>query len=90
LRLDKFLKVSRIIKQRGKSKFMCDNSHVKVNGNCKKPCYQVNEGDIIEIDDLKATRKYQVLEVPPGKGNVSREKSRTLTELQEEHAKEWL
>ncbi|MCK5683348.1 hypothetical protein KAJ27_04485, partial [bacterium] len=42
LRLDKFLKVSRIIKQRGKSKFMCDNSHVKVNGNCKKPCYQVN------------------------------------------------
>lgn len=90
MRLDKFLKVSRLIKQREKSKFMCDNSHVKVNGNVKKPCYMVKEGDVIEVEDLKQSKIYKVLEVPEDKANVSREKSRTLTELLEVHEKEWL
>ena len=49
MRLDKFLKVSRIIKRRTVANNACDTEHVSVNGRQAKASYDVKEGDIIEI-----------------------------------------
>ena len=49
MRLDKYLKVSRIIKRRTVANSACDTEHVKVNGRDAKASYQVKVGDIIEI-----------------------------------------
>lgn len=49
MRLDKFLKVSRIIKRRTVANDACDASHVRVNGRPAKASYEVKENDIIEV-----------------------------------------
>ncbi len=49
MRLDKYLKVSRIIKRRTVANNACDSEHVKVNGRDAKASYDVKVGDIIEI-----------------------------------------
>lgn len=49
MRIDKFLKVSRLIKRRTVANDACDNAHVSVNGKPIKASYDVKEGDIIEI-----------------------------------------
>ena len=47
MRLDKFLKVSRIIKRRTVANDACDAEHVSVNGKRAKASYDVKEGDVI-------------------------------------------
>lgn len=49
MRLDKFLKVSRIIKRRTVANEACDAGHVSVNGRVARASYDVKLGDIIEI-----------------------------------------
>ena len=49
MRLDKFLKVSRIIKRRTVANEACDASHVTVNGKPAKASYDVKVNDVIEI-----------------------------------------
>ena len=49
MRLDKFLKVSRIIKRRTVANQACDNEHVTVNGKSAKASYEVKVGDVISI-----------------------------------------
>ncbi len=49
MRLDKFLKVSRIIKRRTVANNACDTDHVTVNGRPAKASYDVKENDIIQI-----------------------------------------
>ena len=49
MRLDKFLKVSRIIKRRTVANDACDASHVSVNGKVAKASSDVKIGDVIEI-----------------------------------------
>ncbi len=49
MRLDKYLKVSRIIKRRTVANNACDGGRVSVNGKQVKPSYTVKVGDIIEI-----------------------------------------
>ena len=49
MRLDKFLKVSRIIKRRTVANEACDSEHVEVNGRRAKASYDVKENDEIEI-----------------------------------------
>lgn len=49
MRLDKYLKVSRIIKRRTIANEACDSDRVSVNGKPVRASYQVKEGDIIEI-----------------------------------------
>ena len=49
MRLDKFLKVSRIIRRRTVANDACDASHVSVNGKVAKASYDVKIGDVIEI-----------------------------------------
>ena len=49
MRLDKYLKVSRLIKRRTVANDACDNDHVTVNGRQAKASYEVKLGDILEI-----------------------------------------
>lgn len=49
MRLDKFLKVSRIIKRRTVANNACDTDHVMVNGRQAKASYDVKENDVIQI-----------------------------------------
>lgn len=63
MRLDKFLKVSRIIKRRTVANDACDASHVKVNGKAAKASYDVKVADVIEITFGAKTLKVKVLDV---------------------------
>ena len=63
MRLDKFLKVSRIIKRRTVANEACDTEHVSVNGRRAKASYDVKEGDMIEITFGQRTLKARVLNV---------------------------
>ena len=63
MRLDKFLKVSRIIKRRTVANDACDTEHVAVNGRRAKASYDVKVGDIIEITFGQKTVKMRVLSV---------------------------
>ena len=49
MRIDKFLKVSRLIKRRTVANEACDAARVLVNGNAVKASYTVKVGDVIEI-----------------------------------------
>ncbi len=63
MRLDKYLKVSRIIKRRTVANDACDTEHVEVNGRRAKASYDVKEGDIISITFGQKTLKLRVLSV---------------------------
>ena len=63
MRLDKYLKVARIIKRRTVANEACDTSHVSVNGKPAKASYDVKENDIIEITFGERTLKVRVLSV---------------------------
>jgi ribosomal 50S subunit-recycling heat shock protein len=63
MRLDKYLKVSRIIKRRTVANEVCDAKHVKVGGKSVKASYDVKVGDIIEITFGANTTRYEVLRV---------------------------
>ena len=76
MRLDKFLKVSRLIKRRTVANTVSDMGRVLVNGNPSKPAKQLKVGDIIVIEYANRTEKFEVLVVPDG--NVSVQESSTL------------
>ncbi len=63
MRLDKYLKVSRLIKRRTVANEACDSERVSVNGRVVKASYDVKTGDIIEIRMGERTIKAEVLEV---------------------------
>ncbi len=63
MRLDKYLKVSRIIKRRTVANDACDTEHVSVNGRAAKASYDVKVGDVIEIAFGQRTLKIRVLDV---------------------------
>lgn len=63
MRLDKFLKVSRLIKRRTVANEACDAQRVSVNGRVVKASYDVKVGDIIEIKMGERVIKAEVLQV---------------------------
>ena len=63
MRLDKYLKVSRIIKRRTVANDACDTEHVEVNGRRAKASYDVKVGDVISVTFGERTVKFRVLEV---------------------------
>lgn len=79
MRLDKFLKVSRLIKRRTVANEVSDMGRVFINDNSAKPAKQIKENDIITIEYANRTVKAKVLKVPTG--NVSIQESSTLYEL---------
>lgn len=63
MRLDKYLKVSRLIKRRTVANDACDNARVTVNGKPAKASYDVKTNDIIEISFGEKCVKVRVLDV---------------------------
>lgn len=63
MRLDKYLKVSRIIKRRTVANDACDSGRVIVNGKPAKAGYDVKIGDVIEITFGSSTSSFEVLSV---------------------------
>ena len=63
MRLDKYLKVSRLIKRRTVANDACDADRILVNGRQAKASYQVKEGDVIEIAFGQRTLRVEVTQV---------------------------
>ena len=63
MRLDKYLKVSRIIKRRTVANEACDAGKVEVNGKIQRASYNVKTGDIITVSIGAVPKKYEVLEI---------------------------
>ncbi len=76
MRLDKFLKVSRLIKRRTVANAVSEMGRVFVNGNSAKPAKQLKAGDIIEIEYSNRIEKVEVLVIPTG--NVSVQEASSL------------
>jgi ribosomal 50S subunit-recycling heat shock protein len=80
MRLDKYLKVTRIIKRRTVANEACDAAHVTVNGRSAKASYDVKVGDIIEVTFGAKALRIRVLEV---KETVGKDAASTLYEVVE-------
>lgn len=63
MRLDKFLKVSRIIKRRTIANEACDSGRISVNGRLAKASYDVKIGDVLELRFGEKVTKFEVLNV---------------------------
>ena len=63
MRLDKYLKVSRLIKRRTVANEVCDAKHVTVNGKIARASYDVKVGDVIEISMGQTVTRARVLNV---------------------------
>ena len=79
MRLDKFLKVSRLIKRRTVANEVSDMGRVLINGNPANPAKQIKENDIITIEYANRTVKAKILKVPTT--NVSIQEAPSLYEL---------
>lgn len=64
MRLDKFLKVSRVIKRRTVANEAADGGRVIVNGKQVKPSYEVKLGDIVEIKFGDKVSKFEIIKIP--------------------------
>ncbi len=82
MRLDKFLKVSRLVKRRTVANSISDLGRVFVNGNIAKPAKQLKVGDIISIEYANNTISVKVIEIPTG--NIPAQMAQTLYELIED------
>lgn len=63
MRLDKYLKISRIIKRRTVANEACDNGRIEVNGRIVKASYDVKIGDVMTINMGKTPLKAKVLSI---------------------------
>ncbi|MBQ9298630.1 MAG: RNA-binding S4 domain-containing protein [Clostridia bacterium] len=64
MRLDKFLKMSRVIKRRTVANEAADNGRVSINGKVVKPSYEVKVGDIVEIKFGDKVSKFEIIRIP--------------------------
>ena len=80
MRLDKYLKVSRIIKRRTVANDACDAAHVAVNGRTVKASYDVKVGDVIEVTFGQRTLKVKVSEV---REHIGKNEAATMYEIVE-------
>ncbi len=78
MRLDKYLKVTRIIKRRTVANEACDAAHVTVNNRPAKASYDVKVGDIIEVTFGARALRIRVLEV---KETAGKDAASTLYEV---------
>lgn len=86
MRLDKFLKVSRIIKRRPIAKVVVDGGKAKLNGKVAKASSSVSVGQILELEYFSKYFKFEILNVP--EGNVPKEKTSELVKLLESSNKD--
>ena len=78
MRLDKFLKISRILKRRNVAKEACDGGKVSVNGKSAKPSHQLKIGDVVEISFGNGGIKFKILSL---KETVKKEEASLLYEI---------
>ena len=78
MRLDKFLKVSRVIKRRTVANEAADGGRVAVNGKVVKPSYEVKVGDIVEIKFGDKISKFEILQIPKAQGKNMEETIKIL------------
>lgn len=64
MRLDQFLKASRIIKRRSIAKAICDSNRVMINDHIAKAGKEVHEGDIIRLSMDSGILTFQVISIP--------------------------
>lgn len=64
MRLDKYLKISRLIKRRTVAKEVCDKGKININGRVAKSSSDVKPGDILELNFGNKIIKIEVLETP--------------------------
>ncbi|NPA15293.1 MAG: RNA-binding S4 domain-containing protein [Deferribacteres bacterium] len=79
MRLDKFLKVSRIIKRRTVAKEACEAGVIKVNGVKSKPSKKLKAGDVVEIETPSFYLKFEVLSIP--RTNVKKAEAASLVRI---------
>ena len=68
MRLDKFLKIARVIKRRTVANEAADSGRVFVNGKQAKPSYEVKLGDIVEIKYGDKVSKLEIIKIPKVQG----------------------
>ena len=78
MRIDKFLKVSRILKRRTLAQEAADSGRISVNGRVVKPSYQIKVGDVIEVAFNSGAVKFRVLDI---KDTVKKEQVDSLYEI---------
>lgn len=78
MRIDKFLKVSRILKRRTLAQEACDKGKVIVNGREVKPAHQIKVGDVVEINYTNGCLKFRIVEI---KETVKKDEAHTLYEI---------
>ncbi|MCY3772832.1 MAG: S4 domain-containing protein [Gemmatimonadetes bacterium] len=76
MRIDLFLKRSRIIKQRDAAKKACDQGLVSISGRPAKPGHQVAAKDIVVVEWPHRRLEFEVSDIPAG--NVSKDRAQSL------------
>jgi ribosomal 50S subunit-recycling heat shock protein len=80
MRIDKFLKVSRLIKRRTVANEACEGQKIFINGKAVKPSYQVKKDDILEVRFTNSLIKVRVADISM---NVKKQDDSTLYEIVE-------
>ncbi len=80
MRLDLFLKTSRLVKRRSIAREMCDSGRVLVNEREAKPAKELKQGDSITLKFTRRSITLEVLKVPAGKGRPSDDLYRVTSE----------
>ena len=78
MRIDKFLKVSRILKRRTVAQEAADAGKVSVNGKEVKPSYRVKVGDVVELAFSTGVLRFRVLDL---KETVKKDEAASLYEI---------
>ena len=78
MRIDKFLKVSRILKRRTLAQEACDKGKVSINGREVKPAHQIKVGDTVEITYTNGSLKFVIKEI---KETVKKDEASALYEI---------
>jgi ribosomal 50S subunit-recycling heat shock protein len=78
MRIDKFLKVSRILKRRTLAQQACDKGKVIVNGKEVKPAKQIKAGDEVELQFTGGSLKFRILQI---KETIKKDEAQSLYEI---------
>jgi ribosomal 50S subunit-recycling heat shock protein len=78
VRIDKFLKVSRLLKRRSTGKDACNGEKVAVNGKTVKPSHRISVGDVVEIKFGSGTITFKVVMI---KETVKKEEACLMYEI---------
>ena len=78
MRIDKFLKISRILKRRTLAQEACDMGKVIVNGREVKPGHKIKVGDVVEINYVSGSVKFRITDI---KETVKKDDASSLYEI---------